>query len=132
MVVSADDAFRADVAIKDGVIAAVGAPEAMPAAKETLDASGLHVLPGAIDVHVHFRDPGYPHKEDWASGTAAAAFGGVTTVFEMPNTIPATGTPRFSPPSIASRPRRRMSISGSTDFSARTPSPMCRRSLKAA
>ena len=64
----------------------------MPAARETLDASGLHVLPGAIDVHVHFRDPGYPHKEDWASGTAAAAFGGVTTVFDMPNTIPPTGT----------------------------------------
>jgi dihydroorotase len=91
-VVSADGAFRADVAVKDGAIAAVGAPEVMPAAKETLDASGLHVLPGAIDVHVHFRDPGYPHKEDWTSGTAAAAFGGVTTVFDMPNTIPATGT----------------------------------------
>jgi dihydroorotase len=42
---------------------------------------------------VHFRDPGYPHKEDFASGTAAAAFGGVTTVFDMPNTIPPTGTP---------------------------------------
>lgn len=92
IVVSADGAFHADVAIKDGLIAAVGAPDAMPAAKETLDATGLHVLPGAIDVHVHFRDPGYPHKEDWASGTAAAAFGGVTTVFDMPNTIPATGT----------------------------------------
>ena len=77
---------------RTALIAAVGAPDAMPAAKETLDASGLHVLPGAIDVHVHFRDPGYPHKEDWASGTAAAAFGGVTTVFDMPNTIPATGT----------------------------------------
>jgi dihydroorotase len=52
----------------------------------------MHVLPGAIDVHVHFRDPGYPHKEDFASGTAAAAFGGVTTVFDMPNTVPPTGT----------------------------------------
>ena len=62
------------------------APRARP-----LDATGLHVLPGAIDVHVHFRDPGYPHKEDWESGTAAAAFGGVTTVFDMPNTIPPTG-----------------------------------------
>lgn len=91
-VVTADAAFRADVAIKDGLIAAVGAPEAMPPAKEILDAPGLHVLPGAIDVHVHFRDPGYPHKEDWSSGTAAAAFGGVTTVFDMPNTIPSTGT----------------------------------------
>jgi dihydroorotase len=91
-VVSPDLALAASVAIKDGVIVAVGAQAAMPAARETLDASGLHVLPGAIDVHVHFRDPGYPHKEDWASGTAAAAFGGVTTVFDMPNTVPPVGT----------------------------------------
>jgi dihydroorotase len=91
-VVSPEAAFPASIAIKDGLIAAIGDADAMPAARETLDASGLHVLPGAIDVHVHFRDPGYPHKEDWASGTAAAAFGGVTTVFEMPNTIPPTGT----------------------------------------
>src|SRR5260221_3688872 len=65
----------------------------MPPTKDTLDAGGMHVLPGAVDVHVHFRDPGYPHKEDFASGTAAAAFGGVTTVFDMPNTLPPTGTP---------------------------------------
>jgi len=91
-VVWPDLALAASVAIKDGVILAVGAQAAMPAARETLDASGLYVLPGAIDVHVHFRDPGYPHKEDWASGTAAAAFGGVTTVFDMPNTVPPTGT----------------------------------------
>ena len=98
----------------------------MPPARETLDATGLHVLPGAIDVHVHFRDPGYPHKEDLASGTAAAAFGGVTTVFDMPNTIPPTGTRRDrSPPSTSSRPRRRTSISGSTACSARTPSRTC-------
>lgn len=91
-VVSPDDVFEASVAIKDDVVISVGADSAMPAARETIDAAGLHVLPGAIDVHVHFRDPGYPHKEDWASGTAAAAFGGVTTVFDMPNTIPPTGT----------------------------------------
>jgi dihydroorotase len=91
-VVSPDAAFPASIAIKDGLIAAIGDADAMPAARETLDAGGLHVLPGAIDVHVHFRDPGYPHKEDWASGTAAAAFGGVTTVFEMPNVNPPTGT----------------------------------------
>jgi dihydroorotase len=91
-VVSPDAVIEASVAVKDGRILAVGAAEAMPAANETLDAAGLHVLPGAIDVHVHFRDPGYPHKEDWESGTAAAAFGGVTTVFDMPNTIPPTGT----------------------------------------
>src|SRR6201982_3399850 len=94
-VVSPDAAFSASVAIKDGVIAAVGDRSAMPSARETLDASGLHVLPGAIDVHVHFRDPGYPHKEDFASGTAAAAFGGVKTVVRMPNTIPPTGTPEI-------------------------------------
>jgi len=91
-VVSPDAAITASIAVKDGVVLAVGAAEAMPEAKETLDATGLHVLPGAIDVHVHFRDPGYPHKEDFGSGTAGAAFGGVTTVFDMPNTVPPTGT----------------------------------------
>jgi dihydroorotase len=91
-VVSPDAAIPASVAIKDGTVLAVGAADAMPQAKETLDATGLHVLPGAIDVHVHFRDPGYPHKEDFGTGTAGAAFGGVTTVFDMPNTVPPTGT----------------------------------------
>jgi dihydroorotase len=91
-VVTPDSVLAASVAIKDGAILSVGAAGAMPPARETLDASGLHVLPGAIDVHVHFRDPGYPHKEDFASGTIAAAFGGVTTVFDMPNTIPPAGT----------------------------------------
>ncbi|QCI64714.1 dihydroorotase [Phreatobacter stygius] len=88
--VSGDARFRADVAVKDGLILAVGAPGALPEAAETLDASGLFVLPGAIDVHVHFREPGYTHKEDWETGTAAAAMGGTTTVFEMPNTHPPT------------------------------------------
>jgi dihydroorotase len=92
-IVSPDAQYRASIAIKDGLIHAIGAPEAMPLAKQTLDAKGLHILPGAIDVHVHFRDPGYPQKEDFASGTAAAAFGGVTTVFDMPNTLPTIGTP---------------------------------------
>jgi dihydroorotase len=91
-VVTPDAVFPASVAIDDGAIVAVGADELMPQARETLDARGLHVLPGAIDVHVHFRDPGYPHKEDFSSGTAAAACGGVTTVFDMPNTIPPTGS----------------------------------------
>ena len=92
LVVTPDSVFSASVAIRDGKILAVGSDDAMPPAAETVDATGLHILPGAIDVHVHFRDPGYPNKEDWASGTAAAAFGGVTTVFDMPNTIPPTGT----------------------------------------
>ncbi|MBD8664245.1 dihydroorotase family protein [Rhizobium sp. CFBP 8752] len=88
-IVSPDAEYQASVAIKDGMILAIGKRQAMPQASDYLDATGLHILPGAIDVHVHFRDPGYPQKEDFASGTAAAAFGGVTTVFDMPNTLPA-------------------------------------------
>ncbi|HEX3576827.1 MAG TPA: amidohydrolase family protein, partial [Rhodopila sp.] len=89
-IVHPDGIVDASIAIRDGRILAIGAPEAMPAGGEIFDAGGLHILPGAIDVHVHFRDPGYTHKEDWDTGTAAAAFGGVTTVFDMPNTVPAT------------------------------------------
>src|SRR6516164_2263590 len=88
-VVTDTSSFDASVAIKDGRILAVGEHAAMPSARETFDASGLHLLPGAIDVHVHFREPGYTHKEDWQT---AAAAGGVTTVFEMPNVDPPTGT----------------------------------------
>src|SRR6266478_7707680 len=80
-VVTDTASFDAGVAIKDGRILAVGEKRAMPTARETFDATGLHVLPGAIDVHVHFREPGYTHKEDWQTGSAAAACGGVTTVF---------------------------------------------------
>jgi len=83
-----DRTTAASLAIDAGRIVAIGEDATMPPARDRLDASGLHVLPGAIDVHVHFRDPGYPHKEDFASGTAAAAFGGVTTIFDMPNTLP--------------------------------------------
>jgi dihydroorotase len=83
----------ASLAIADGRIVAVGMAPTMPPARQTLDATGLHLLPGAIDAHVHFREPGYTHKEDWDTGTAAAAMGGVTTVFEMPNVNPPTGTP---------------------------------------
>ena len=88
IVVSPEGEMAASIAVRDGRIIAVGTADAMPPARETFDAAGLHILPGAIDVHVHFRDPGYTHKEDFESGTAAAAFGGVTTVFDVPNTIP--------------------------------------------
>ncbi len=78
-----------DVGVKDGRIAVLG--DLDPGRGEAVvDAAGLHVLPGVIDTQVHFREPGLEHKEDLASGTAAAALGGVTAVFEMPNTKPST------------------------------------------
>jgi allantoinase len=91
-VVSPDRIFEAAVAIAGERIVAVGHDDTMPSAREEMRADGLHLLPGAIDSHVHFRDPGYPNKETWKTGSAAAALGGVTTVFEMPNTNPPTGT----------------------------------------
>ncbi|MEQ8354347.1 MAG: dihydroorotase [Kiloniellaceae bacterium] len=79
----------ADVAVAEGRIVDIGALD--PAgADEVLDAKGLTVLPGVIDTQVHFREPGLEHKEDLESGTRAAVMGGVTAVFEMPNTSPAT------------------------------------------
>lgn len=90
--VSPDAIVEGDIAIEGGLIVAVGSMRGLPAGRETIDATGLHVLPGAIDVHVHFRQPGFDHKETWASGTAAAAVGGVTTVFDMPNTDPPTAS----------------------------------------
>jgi dihydroorotase len=62
-------------------------------AKKNIDCSGLHVLPGVIDSQVHFREPGLENKENLESGMLAAAAGGVTAVFEMPNTDPLTITP---------------------------------------
>jgi dihydroorotase len=79
----------ADVAVRDGRIAAVGDLTRCEADQE-VDARGLHVLPGVIDSQVHFREPGLEHKEDLATGTASAVMGGVTAVFEMPNTKPPT------------------------------------------
>ncbi len=83
--------IEADVGVRDGKIAAIGLPAGTDAG-ETIDATGLHVLPGVIDSQVHFREPGNEHKEDLESGTRAAAMGGVTAIFEMPNTSPSTTT----------------------------------------
>ncbi|MGC2409055.1 MAG: dihydroorotase [Methyloceanibacter sp.] len=79
----------ADIGVRDSRIAAIGTLAARAASK-TLDATGLHVLPGVIDTQVHFREPGLEHKEDLASGSRSAVLGGVTAVFEMPNTRPLT------------------------------------------
>lgn len=78
-----------DIGIREGKISAIGTLSAAQAG-ETIDATGLHVLPGVIDTQVHFREPGLTHKEDFESGSRAAVMGGVTTVFEMPNTNPLT------------------------------------------
>lgn len=78
---------RADVGVRDGKIVAIGASGD---AGETIDCTGLDVLPGVIDTQVHFREPGLVHKEDLESGSRSAVLGGVTAVFEMPNTKPNT------------------------------------------
>jgi len=79
----------ADVLILNGKISAVGKKLSAPAGVETFAATGKIVSPGLIDLHVHFREPGQTAKENIASGTAAAARGGFTSVVCMPNTSPA-------------------------------------------
>ena len=78
------------IAIKDGKILAIDSEENLPPAKATIDAHGNHILPGIIDAHVHFRDPGMTYKEDYQSASLAAAFGGVTLAVDMPNNVPPT------------------------------------------
>ncbi len=91
-----DSLDKGDIGIKDGKIAAVfkagdGARALdCPPDCPVLDASNHHILPGVIDTQTHFREPGATHKEDIATGTAAAILGGVTSIFEMPNTNPPT------------------------------------------
>jgi dihydroorotase len=80
-----------DVGIRGGLIAALG-DLSRASAGEVIDCRGLHLLPGVIDSHVHFREPGLTHKEDLESGSLGAVLGGVTAVFEMPNTDPTTTT----------------------------------------
>lgn len=84
--------MAADIGITNGVITAIGDLGAATA-PEVVDCAGLHILPGVIDTQVHFREPGATHKEDLYHGTLAAVAGGVTAIFEMPNTNPLTVTP---------------------------------------
>lgn len=80
-----------DVLVEDGIISKIGGNIDAPGAEE-IDCSDKFVMPGVIDAHVHFRSPGYEEKEDWETGSRAALAGGVTTVFDMPNTNPHTVT----------------------------------------
>ncbi|WP_246461171.1 dihydroorotase [Mesorhizobium sangaii] len=88
-VVNHDGEGARDVGVKDGRIAAIG-DLGQASAGETIDCRGLHILPGVVDSQVHFREPGLEHKEDLETGSRAAVLGGVTAVFEMPNTNPLT------------------------------------------
>lgn len=88
-VVNHDGAVVRDIGVRDGKIAALGTGLS-GAAREVWQCAGLHVLPGVIDTQVHFREPGMTHKEDLESGSRSAVMGGVTAVFEMPNTDPLT------------------------------------------
>jgi dihydroorotase len=88
-VVNQDGTAQRDVGVRDGRIVGFGTIDAQ-AAGEVVDATGLHILPGVIDTQVHFREPGLEHKENLETGSRAAVLGGVTAVFEMPNTKPLT------------------------------------------
>lgn len=86
-----------DVLLRDGRVAEVTPPKkTRGAADETFDARGLIVAPGFIDLHVHLREPGQAYRETIASGTAAAAAGGFTTVCGMPNTVPVNDSPEIT------------------------------------
>ncbi len=88
-VVNQDGIGQADIGIKNGKIASLG-DLSQATADKTISATGLTILPGVVDSQVHFREPGNEHKEDLETGSRAAVMGGVTSVFEMPNTSPLT------------------------------------------
>ncbi len=104
--VTASGCSRADVRIQDGVIAAIGADAGT--APDTVDVAGKLLFPGLIDCHVHFREPGLEHKSTMRSEAASAVAGGVTTVCEMPNTVPPTVTAS----ALADKIRRATEIPG--------------------
>ena len=90
---------KADVGISNGKIAMVTEPGCLPESLKTIDADGRHVLPGGIDTHVHYRDPGHAERETFQVGTRAAAAGGCTTFFEHPISIP----PQYNPEILHNR-----------------------------
>ena len=89
-VVTPEETFKGGVAIDGEKFVAIGTDDSLPSGKQEIDAEGKHILPGLIDGHVHFREPGLTHKEDFTTGSTAAICGGITTVMDMPNVIPPT------------------------------------------
>jgi len=91
------DALK-DILLKDGRVAEVAAPGKLKQAEgaESLDATGLNLAPGLVDIHVHLREPGQGYKETISTGTAAAAAGGFTAVAAMPNTTPVNDSPEIT------------------------------------
>ena len=85
-IVNSDEKFKANILIENGKIAKIGSEKFE--AEEVIDATNKLVMPGLIDMHVHFRDPGYEYKDDIISGSQAAVAGGVTTCLCMANTNP--------------------------------------------
>ena len=93
-VVTSNRRREVDIGVIDGRIASISRRGGLSGTgDEEIDATGRYVIPGVIDGHVHFREPGMEYKEDWLTGSRAAVMGGVTTVLDMPNTIPQTSTP---------------------------------------
>jgi dihydroorotase len=105
IVVNHDGQDLRDIGVTAGRIAAIG-DLTRASAGQVVDCRGLHVLPGVIDTQVHFREPGLTHKEDLESGSRAAVMGGVTGVFEMPNTNPLTVTPEALAAKVAAAHHR--------------------------
>lgn len=91
-IVTTSGRLDGQIAVRGEKIVGLLGPDVRLAAFKTVDAGSKPVIPGLIDTHCHFRDPGYTHKEDYLHGTIAAAAGGVTTVFDMPNVDPPTTT----------------------------------------
>src|SRR5947209_6911122 len=84
--------FRADILVRDGVVAAIGTDLDLPAEATTIDATGLTVFPGGVDAHTHMREPSNLAREGVTHGTMAAVAGGITTIIDMPQADPPATT----------------------------------------
>ena len=89
--------YEGGLVTDNGAVSKIGKEHRLPQAETIIDAGGKLVVPGLVDLHVHFREPGFTQKEDFASGTKAAAAGGVTTVLDEPNNNPVTGSVNHAP-----------------------------------